>query len=91
MDQALCRRLLDIALRNGGDHADLFFEYRAGDAFTFSDDTLKAVSRHVSAGVGVRVQPSSARRRPTSSKTAGSPRRSRRKTSLAMRSKCSAT
>ncbi|TKD09156.1 TldD/PmbA family protein [Polyangium fumosum] len=56
MDRALCRRLLDIALENGGDYAELFFEYRAGGGFSFSDDTLKAVSRGVSMGVGVRVQ-----------------------------------
>ncbi|MDI1477476.1 TldD/PmbA family protein [Polyangium sp. y55x31] len=48
--------MLDIALENGGDYADLFFEYRASSGFSFSDGTLKAASRNVSAGVGVRVQ-----------------------------------
>jgi TldD protein len=55
VDEALCRRLLDIALENGGDYADLFFEYRASGGFSFTEGILKAASRGVSVGLGVRV------------------------------------
>ncbi|AUX25270.1 protease TldD [Sorangium cellulosum] len=56
VDAALCERLLSVALSKGGDYADLFFEYRAGGGFTFDEGILKAASRGVSMGVGVRVQ-----------------------------------
>jgi TldD protein len=56
IDAALCERLLSVALAKGGDYADLFFEYRAGGGFTFDEGILKAASRGVSVGVGVRVQ-----------------------------------
>lgn len=56
VDAALCERLLAVALSKGGDYADLFFEYRAGGGFTFDEGILKAASRGVSMGVGVRVQ-----------------------------------
>ena len=45
-----------VALSRGGDYADLFFEYRAGGGFSFDEGILKAASRGVSVGVGVRVQ-----------------------------------
>jgi TldD protein len=56
VDAALCERLLSVALSRGGEYADLFFEYRAGGGFTFDEGILKAASRGVSMGVGVRVQ-----------------------------------
>ena len=56
VDAALCERLLSVALSRGGDYADLFFEYRAGGGFTFDEGILKAASRGVSLGLGVRVQ-----------------------------------
>lgn len=56
VDAATCERLLAVALARGGDYADLFFEYRAGGGFSFEEGILKAASRGVSAGVGVRVQ-----------------------------------
>ena len=56
VDAALCERLLRVALSKGGDYADLFFEYRAGGGLTFEEGILKAASRGVSMGVGVRVQ-----------------------------------
>jgi TldD protein len=56
IDAALCGRLLSVALARGGEYADLFFEYRAGGGFTFDEGILKAASRGVSMGVGVRVQ-----------------------------------
>jgi TldD protein len=56
IDAALCERLLSVALAKGGDYADVFFEYRAGGGFSFDEGILKAASRGVSMGVGVRVQ-----------------------------------
>lgn len=56
IDAALCERLLAVALGRGGSYADLFFEYRAGGGFTYDEGLLKAASRGVSMGVGVRVQ-----------------------------------
>jgi TldD protein len=56
VDAATCERLLAVALSKGGEYADLFFEYRAAGGFTFDEGILKAASRGVSVGVGVRVQ-----------------------------------
>jgi TldD protein len=56
VDAATCERLLSVALAKGGEYADLFFEYRAGGSFAYDEGILKAASRGVSVGVGVRVQ-----------------------------------
>lgn len=56
VDEAIARRLLEIALSKGGDYADLFFEYRAGGGLTFEEGITKSASRGVSMGLGVRVQ-----------------------------------
>lgn len=56
IDAELARKLLSIALMKGGDYADLFFEYRAGGSFALDEGILKAVSRGVSIGLGVRVR-----------------------------------
>ncbi len=56
IDAELARKLLVVALGKGGDHADLFFEYRAGGSFVLDERILKSVSRGVSIGLGVRVQ-----------------------------------
>ncbi len=55
IDAQVAMRLLTIALSKGGDHADLFFEYRAAGGFAFDDGILKSASRGVTMGVGVRV------------------------------------
>ena len=56
IDEAVCRRLLGIALSQGGDYADLFFEYRAGASFSYEEGILRSAARGVDMGVGVRVQ-----------------------------------
>ncbi len=56
MDAAACERLLSLALEQGGDHADLFFEYCAVGSYAFEEGILKSASRSVSLGLGVRVQ-----------------------------------
>jgi TldD protein len=55
IDADLCSRLLSVALSRGGEYADIFFEYRAGGGFAFDEGILKAASRSVSMGVGIRV------------------------------------
>jgi TldD protein len=56
IDAAVCQRLLSICLSQGGDYADLFFEYRKGSGFSYDEGILKSASRSTSMGVGIRVQ-----------------------------------
>ncbi|HTJ82401.1 MAG TPA: metallopeptidase TldD-related protein [Polyangiaceae bacterium] len=56
VDADTCRKLLEAALSRSGEYADIFFEYRASSGFSFDEGILKAASRGVSMGVGVRVQ-----------------------------------
>ena len=56
IDPAICRKLLEAALSRSGEYADVFFEYRAASGFSFEEGILKAASRGVSMGVGIRVQ-----------------------------------
>jgi TldD protein len=56
IDPSICDRLLSVCLARGGDYADLFLEYRKSGAFSFDEGILKAASRSVSMGLGVRVQ-----------------------------------
>jgi TldD protein len=46
---------LSEALANGGDYADLYFEYLATTALTIEEEIVKSASQGVSLGVGVRV------------------------------------
>src|SRR5258708_3248314 len=55
IDQALARRLLELALGGGGDYADLYFEYRSGADFSYEDEKVKSVGRGITLGLGVRV------------------------------------
>src|SRR4051812_31347432 len=55
IDAQLARRLLELALGQGGDYADLFFEYRAAADFVFEDGKVKSVGRGITLGLGVRV------------------------------------
>src|SRR5438105_9413980 len=55
IDAALARRLLELALDQGGDYADLYFEYRAGADYVYEDERVKSVGRGITLGLGVRV------------------------------------
>ena len=55
VDEVLAGRLLEIALSNGGDYADLFFEYAASGSYAYDEGILKAAGRATSMGLGVRV------------------------------------
>ncbi|HTM46469.1 MAG TPA: metallopeptidase TldD-related protein [Polyangiaceae bacterium] len=56
IDMQSCQRLLAIALENGGDYADLFFEYRASARLGFEEGIVRSAARGTSLGLGVRVQ-----------------------------------
>src|SRR5580765_5369076 len=55
IDAQLSRRLLERALSQGGDYADLFFEYRAAADYLYEDEKVKSVGRGITLGLGVRV------------------------------------
>lgn len=55
VDGAIARRLLATALSQGGDYADLFFEYGASGSYALEEGILKSAGRSVSTGVGIRV------------------------------------
>src|SRR5690606_31139249 len=56
VDEQIARKLLEVALGQGGDYADLFFEYRAGGGLSFEEGITRSASRGVALGLGVRVQ-----------------------------------
>ncbi len=47
--------LLAEALSQGGDHADVYIEYRTRDLLAFEEGILKSASRDISQGAGIRV------------------------------------
>src|SRR3954451_20353030 len=55
IDAAIARRLLSVALASGGEHADLYFEYRSGADFVMEEGRIRTVGRGVTLGLGVRV------------------------------------
>jgi TldD protein len=55
IDAQLARRLLELALSQGGDYADLYFEYRAGADYIYEEEKVKSVGRGITLGLGVRV------------------------------------
>ncbi len=56
IDPERARKLLSIALRRGGDHADLFAEFSLGASLVLEEGIVKGASRGVSLGVGIRVR-----------------------------------
>jgi TldD protein len=56
IDPERARKLLEIALRRGGDHADLFAEFALGASLVLDEGIVKSASRGVSLGVGIRVR-----------------------------------
>ena len=55
IDQRIAERLLSAALASGGDHADLYFEYRSSSDFSFEEGRVRTAGHAVSLGLGVRV------------------------------------
>ncbi len=56
IDAQMAQTLLSAALEDGGDYADLFFQYRAAGSFSYEEGLLKSAGRGVTMGLGVRVQ-----------------------------------
>ncbi len=56
LDESSLARTLGIALDGPADAADLFFEYSTRDAVLLEEGIVKSGDRHLSQGVGVRVQ-----------------------------------
>jgi len=56
IDPDRARKLLEVALRRGGDHADLFAEFSLGASMVLEEGIVKTASRGVSLGVGIRVR-----------------------------------
>ncbi|MCZ6806702.1 MAG: metallopeptidase TldD-related protein [Deltaproteobacteria bacterium] len=55
IDEDVAQRLLRVALEQGGDYADLFFEYSVSGSYIYDEQILKSARRAVSMGLGVRV------------------------------------
>ena len=55
IDRAMAERLLAVALEQGGDYADLFFEYAVNGSYGYDEGLLKSAGRYVTMGLGVRV------------------------------------
>jgi TldD protein len=55
IDARVAERLLSVALASGGEHADLYFEYRSSSDFAFEEGRVRTVGRAIVLGLGVRV------------------------------------
>ncbi len=55
IDQAVATRLLDAALAQGGDYAELYFEHRTAGNINFEQQAVKSANRSITQGLGVRV------------------------------------
>lgn len=49
------KKLLTIALSNGGDYADLYFEHTIANELSLRDAEVNATGTHIDYGVGIRV------------------------------------
>ncbi len=56
VDDRSLARTLSSTLERRADHADLFFEYTTEDSVVLEEGIVKSGDRHLSQGVGVRVQ-----------------------------------
>lgn len=49
------KKLINIALSNGGEYADLYFEYTIANELSLRDSEVNATGTHIDFGVGIRV------------------------------------
>ncbi len=56
IDPRYAQKLLSVALSEGGDYADLYFQYRAAGSLSYEEGILKSATRGVTVGLGVRVR-----------------------------------
>ncbi|HSJ99719.1 MAG TPA: metallopeptidase TldD-related protein [Kofleriaceae bacterium] len=55
IDAQLASRLFGVALEAGGDYADLYFEFVVVASYMLEEEQIRALSRSVKVGLGVRV------------------------------------
>ena len=55
IDERVLEELLGLALSQGGDYADLYFEYRENGSLLFEEQAIKRASGGILQGLGVRV------------------------------------
>jgi TldD protein len=55
LDQETLAKLLETALRGGGDFAEVYFEYSVSNSIGLDENKIHAASRGVDMGVGIRV------------------------------------
>lgn len=55
IDSAVMSSLLGVAMSRGGDFAELYFEHRTNSSVSWEDQAVKAATRTVAQGVGIRV------------------------------------
>lgn len=55
IDEERCNDLLGLALENGGDYADLFFEHHRQRRLSLEDQRVSGASSGVTQGLGIRV------------------------------------
>ena len=49
------QKLINISLEEGGDYADLYFEYSISNELALRDGEVNAAGSHIDFGVGIRV------------------------------------
>jgi len=49
------KKIIEIALSNGGDYADLYFEYSTANELSLRDGEVNSAGSHIDYGMGVRV------------------------------------
>ncbi|MBJ96331.1 MAG: peptidase U62 [Rickettsiales bacterium] len=55
VDEALCTRVMGVAMGRGADYADLYFEHSMGSSVMSEDSVISRASSYVDRGVGIRV------------------------------------
>jgi TldD protein len=49
------QKLISIALEDGGDYADLYFEYSTANELSLRDGEVNAAGSHIDYGMGIRA------------------------------------
>lgn len=55
LDKETLRKLLSVALQNGGEFAEVYVEYNVSNSIGLDENKIRAASRGVDMGVGIRV------------------------------------
>ncbi len=55
LDKKIFQDILMVALKNGGDFADIYFQYSFSNSVSMEEDIIKSTSESISLGLGIRV------------------------------------